>query len=325
MKFHKVHISQPPREEDLEFLKARLDPRLKLTLGPDPNLPGDYQILVDGRPTAALLGGSPNLSVLIIPWAGLSMDARQRLREYPHIQVHNLHHNAAPTAEMALTLLFAVAKKLIPLDQALRANDWRPRFQWDHIVMLEGKRALILGYGSVGQHLGWQLSALGVSVSAIRRKPAPEGDDVAVYPPETLPDLLPSTEILIITLPLTDATEGMIGAPELALLPQGAIVVNVGRGPVVDQEALYNALKDGRLLGAGLDVWYNYPPDEESRNSTPPADFPFHELVNVVMSPHRGGGSAESERLRMAHLADLLNAAARGESIPNLVDLERGY
>jgi len=103
------------------------------------------------------------------------------------------------------------------------------------------------------------------------------------------------------------------------------VLVNVGRGSIVDSAALYHSLKDGHLRGAGLDVWYNYPPDPESRPNTPPANFPFHELENVVMSPHRGGGSEDSDTLRMIHLAELLNFAAHGEALPNRVDLQTGY
>ena len=162
-------------------------------------------------------------------------------------------------------------------------------------------------------------------VLAIRRDPGVGSEGVAVHPPGALHDLLPQTDALLLTLPLTAETRGLIGAPELKLLPQGAILVNVGRGPLVDQEALYHALESGKLHGAGLDVWYNYPHDEESRCDTPPADFPFDQLDNVVMSPHRAGSTQETERLRLIHLAESLNAAARGEPIPNPVDLEAGY
>jgi phosphoglycerate dehydrogenase-like enzyme len=103
------------------------------------------------------------------------------------------------------------------------------------------------------------------------------------------------------------------------------VLINIARGPIVDEAALYNALRGGSLYGAGLDVWYNYPADEQSRSHTAPSYHPFHELDNVVMSPHRAGGSDETERLRMAHLAELLNAAARGEPMPNRVNLQAGY
>ena len=321
----RVHITQKPSAVELAVFEKLLNPRIELTFGAEVPIPDDYQILVDGRPSPGLLAGSPNLSVLIIPWAGLSVAVRQSLGEFPNLKVHNIHRNAAPTAELALTLLLAVAKQLISQDRALRANDWRPRYQRKQTIYLKGKRALILGYGAIGQELGRMLLALGVKVAAVRRHPNIGDESIPVHSPEALHPLLPKTELLLITLPLTDETEGMIGERELGLLPDGAILVNVGRGPVVDQEALYHALKEGKLLGAGLDVWYNYPAGEDSRIDTPPADLPFHELENVVMSPHRAGGTAETERLRMAHLADLLNAAARGESIPNPVDLNAGY
>ena len=104
-----------------------------------------------------------------------------------------------------------------------------------------------------------------------------------------------------------------------------AALDNVGRGPVVDEAALYRALRDGRLDAAGLDVWYNYPADKASRSTTQPSDYPFHDLDNVVMSPHRGGYSTERIERRMAHLARLLNLAARGEPMPNRVDVWEGY
>ena len=119
----------------------------------------------------------------------------------------------------------------------------------------------------------------------------------------------------------------MIGADQLALMPPGGIVVNVGRAAVIDQHALYDALKSGHLAGAGLDVWYSYPPDVEARMNHPPADVPFHELDNIVMSPHRAGafGMVELERWRMDGLAALLVAAASGDPLPHPVDLARGY
>jgi phosphoglycerate dehydrogenase-like enzyme len=113
----------------------------------------------------------------------------------------------------------------------------------------------------------------------------------------------------------------------LARLPDEAIVVNVGRGALIDEAALYEALKSDRLHAAALDVWYHYPPDKESRAATMPAETPLHELDNVVFSPHRSAAlhADGGERLRLKALADLLTAAVRGEPLPNRVDLARGY
>lgn len=321
----RIHIKRELDDEKLEILEDRLDPEVELTFGAEPPTPADYRILVAGRPGRELIEAGRCLDVLIIPWAGIPSSTRALMAEFPQIEVHNLHHNAASTAELALTLMFAAAKSLVPMDQALRRGDWRYRTRMEMSLLLEGKTALILGYGQIGQRVGRVLDALGMQVLAIRRDPESGAEGVAVHPPEMLHDLLPQADALFLTLPLTEQTRGLIGAAELNLLPQGAILVNVGRGPIVDQEALYHALESGQLHGAGLDVWYNYPPDDESKSDTPPADFPFHQLDNVVMSPHRGGHTKETGYLRMIHLAESLNAAARGEPIPNKVDLQAGY
>jgi phosphoglycerate dehydrogenase-like enzyme len=322
----KIHILHPPNEAALSLLQEKLDPGIELTLGDQIPEPAEYRVLVGGVPSREFVEASPNIKNLVIPWAGLPTTTRELMLEFPEIAVHNLHHNAAPTAETALALLFAAAKFVIPYDQSLRAHDWTMRYQPNPSMLLNGKTALILGYGAIGQYAGKVLRAMDMRVLGVRRNPETSFDNCAdIYALEALPRLLPQADVLLIALPLTPETENLIGEAELALLPRGAVLVNVGRGPIVDPAALYSALKEGHLRGAGLDVWYNYPSDEEAHPHTPPADYPFHELENVVMSPHRGGGSEDSNTLRMLHLAEILNAAARGEAMPNRVDLQAGY
>ncbi len=321
-----VHIQNTPDDEGKDILKKHLRENVILSFGEELPEPADYQILVAGRPSREFLEKGTSLKALIIPWAGLPTETRELLEEYPYFAVHNLHHNAAPTAELALALLFAVSKRVIPLDRALRNHDWRPRYEGGHSLLWMGKRALIVGYGAIGRRVGRGLLSLGVEVNGVKKDPAMyEGEGVDIFPPEALQELLPEVDFLLLTLPLTPDTEGMIGKKELALLPPEAILINVSRGPIVDQEALYHALQEGKLFGAGLDVWYHYPPEEKARKHTPPADYPFHELENVVLSPHRGGSTKSSEKLRMVHLARLINAAARGEELPNRIDLDEGY
>lgn len=320
----RVHIVRELSQVAMNHLMDRLNESIQVTMGKMIPYPADYQVLVDGVPTREFIEASSRLESLIIPWAGLSAATRELMLEFPHINVHNLHHNAIPTAEMALALLFSSAKFLIPMDQSLRHGDWSPRYQPNPSVMLQGKTVLILGYGAIGQHLGRVLKSLGLRVLGIRRNPKP--DNVAdVYPIRSLDQLLPTVDVLMVTLPLTPDTKGLIGAEEMEKLPSSAILVNVGRGEVVDQEALFRNLETGKLLAAGLDVWYKYPPDEESRRNTLPAEYPFHELDNVVLSPHRGGGTRETEILRMEALAVSLNASACGKAIPNKVDIKAGY
>lgn len=325
----RVHLLDDPKPKDLRTLLSNLDASISLSTGPEFPFSeaGEIEILVAGRPQRDQLAASPSLARLIIPWAGVPQATRQLLLDFPKITVHNLHHNAAPTAELAIALLLAAAKFIVPFDRSLRENDWRLRYQPNPSMLLDGKTVIILGYGHIGQRVGAFCSALGMTVLGIRRHPD-RGDhnpDVQVHGMQSLPDLLLRSQVLIITLPATNETEGLIGEGALKRMPPGGILVNVGRGSIVDQDALYRALKSGHLRSAGLDVWYHYPDRPLDRQNTPPADLPFGELVNVVMSPHRGGASSETEELRMLHLAELLNAAAQGQAVPNRVDLEAGY
>jgi phosphoglycerate dehydrogenase-like enzyme len=317
-----VHLAHRPEPEDRRRLCDALAPEIELTLGPEGPTPARYQILVAGRPSREDLTASPHLDTLVIPWSGLPEETRKLMLDFPQIAVHNLHHNATPVAEMVVTLMLAAARQIVPADRALRGHDWRPRYRPTPALLMAGRTALILGYGAVGRKVGHICRALGMRVLAIRRRPEGEAD---VYPPAALHRLLPQADALLVCLPHTPETDGLVGARELALLPRDAVLVNVGRGAIVDQGALYRALREGDLFAAGLDVWYNYPADEDARAHTPPADHPFHELDNVVMSPHRAGGTTSTGALRMQHLAALLNTAARGEPLPNPVDVEAGY
>jgi phosphoglycerate dehydrogenase-like enzyme len=321
-----VHLLRETDEAFKAYLRARLRPMVSVTFGRELPKPADHEILVAGRPSREHITASPDLQALIIPFAGLPPETVALMRDFPHVAVHNLHHNAVAAAEMAFTLLLAAAKFIVPIDRALRQQDWRPRYRPNPAVVLEGKTALILGFGAVGRRVAHLCRALGMEVLATRRRASSRGSET-VHPPEALHSLLPGADALVIALPLTPETEGLIGREELALLPPKAVLVNVGRGPIVREDALYKALCDGTLHAAGLDVWYNYPEDEASRSNTPPSARPFHGLDNVVMSPHRAGtgGAGEIEQRRMAHLARLLNAAAAGEEMPNRVDLDVGY
>jgi len=141
--------------------------------------------------------------------------------------------------------------------------------------------------------------------------------------------------VLIICLPGTKATDSLICDAQLRLLPKGAVLVNVGRGNVVEERALYDALADGHLGGAGIDVWYRYPMlpgtgmgagDGSSTHLGPSSvACPFHTLPNCVMSPHRGQSSDCKAKDRVAELVAMLAAYSATGVMPNRFDVERGY
>ena len=135
-----VHLSYPPAPEDLAVLRGQLHSEVQLTVGDLPD-PAQFEILVNGRPTPTDLSASPNLHTVIIPWAGVPEVTAQRLRDFPHIKLHNLHHNAAIVAEGMLMLLLGVARQAMPADRALRQGDWRPRYERPFTAqLLHGKK-----------------------------------------------------------------------------------------------------------------------------------------------------------------------------------------
>ena len=311
----------------MKRLRGMLQTGIELTSG-EPEA-GRTDILVCGRPTRMLLESCGGPSVLIIPWAGLSDQTASLMAGYPEIAVHNLHHNAASTAELAIGLMLAAGRRIVVADRHLRTGDWSPRYEGRESLIVDGSRVLVLGYGSVGSRIGRICRAMGASVDGIRLSP-PFGEieaGTSIHPPEMLRELLTAAEVLFLSLPLTELTEGIIGASELDLMSRTSILVNVGRGRLVDEKALYSALMKGRPAAAGLDVWFHYPDNMESRCSTSPSTYPFAELDNVVMTPHMGGafGTSRLEESRLEHLAISINRAAAGEPVPDRVDPSRGY
>jgi len=305
-----------------------LDPAIEIATGLE-SLESGTDILVQGRPSQEQLDSCPKLKALIIPYAGVPAETRTLLMEsYAALPVYNLHHNAVAASELAFALFLAAAKTLIPVDRKFREHDWRSRYDGAPTMLLEGKTVLILGFGAIGSRLATMCLSLGMKVHAVRRRAGHAHlEGVHVHSSDDFREFLPIADALFIALPLTPDTEGLIGTEEISSLPPSCVLVNIARGSIVDEEALYLALEEERIAAAGIDVWYGYPRTPESRANTPPSRFPFHELDNVVMSPHRGGAFRleELERRRMTDLAHTLNAFARGDEIPHRVNLQSGY
>lgn len=285
---------------------------------------GWYKVLVDGNPSEALLDAA-GLEHVIVPYVGINSGLRERVLARPRLNLYNSHFNDAYVAQHAVALLLAVANRLVPADRALRRGDWtqagsaRPES-----LFLEDKMCLLLGYGAIGRAIETRVRGLGMQVSALRRQPDSASPTLRVYGPDELEAALAQADVVMLSLPSTPSTKGLLDAQAIGAMKRSSILVNVGRGDVVDQQALYDALERGQLFGAGLDVWWTYPKDKAGRRSTLPADLPFHDLENVVMSPHRANEVQGWEEASFRDVAATLNALARGES-RNRVDPEAGY
>lgn len=208
-------------------------------------------------------------------------------------------HEASVT-ELVLTLVLAMSKDLPEFVRRQTEAEWAHR----RTGGLHGSKAVILGYGAIGRATGRSLESLGVEVVGVSRHGRPPAVPLAA-----LPELLPTCDLLIILLPLTDETRGMVDAEMLALLPDGALVVNVSRGPVVQASALERELGSGRLRAA-LDVT-----DPEPL----PAHSPLWDLPNVMITPHVGGDSDLFPRFAARLVADQMTRYLEGRTLEHSV------
>lgn len=208
----------------------------------------------------------------------------------------------ASTAELALALILAAQREL---PRWIRAQD-AGRWEHAHTKALAQSRVLIVGYGSIGEALDTRLRACEASTVRVARRPRPESD---VHGVAELDGLLPSADIVVLVTPLSAATRGLLDARRLALLPDGALVVNVGRGAVLDTDAMLAEAASGRLRAA-LDVT-----DPEPL----PAGHPLWHCPGVIITPHIAGGAADFYPKAAAFIAEQVRLFAAGEPLRNVV------
>ena len=243
------------------------------------------------------------------------------------IPVAHTGANIIPTAEHTFGLILAVAKKIVPADHNLRKGKWTYGYYGKHYsTLLHGKTLAVIGLGAIGQEVAKRAQAFGMNVIGVRRTGAAI-PGYEVYPPDQLHKVLRQADIIVITTALTPETHDMIGPREFELMKADAILINTSRGRTVDPVALYRALKDKRIAGAGIDVWYNYPSfsKDVSQETVLPAPQPFHELSNIVMTPHRGGFVLETNKAFITEAAENVVRFISGKPPQGLVDLKAGY
>ncbi|GAA1199783.1 2-hydroxyacid dehydrogenase [Streptomyces hebeiensis] len=242
----------------------------------------------------------------------------------PDVSVANTHHHGGSIAEHVLMCVMMLARNVLTADAELRAGRWLSVAVDSALPFggtLRGRRVGVIGFGETGTEIGRLCQAVGLGVRAVRRDPtAPLPTDLRpdwVGGTDRLPELLAESDVVVVTVPLSAATRGLIGRAELAAMGRGALLVNVARGPVVQEEALYEALTAGTIAGAALDVWWAAPPDAPSR-------LPFHTLRNVVMTPHNSGHTEETFAARAEDIAANINSLAAGRPLANVVRAGHG-
>ena len=192
---------------------------------------------------------------------------------------------------------------------------------WDEFdtVEIRGQSVGIVGYGDIGRAVAWRAHALGMKVLALRRRPELLRDDPYVtdaFGANQKHELLARSDYVVAALPLTSESRGMIGQAEFEAMKSTAVLINIGRGPVVDEAALVRALESKRIRGAALDVFAIEPL---------PVGHPFYRLDNVLLSPHAADHTPDWKERTMRLFLENFERFRRGEPLRNVVDKKRGY
>lgn len=247
-------------------------------------------------------------------------DAIDRARLPADAALCNAFGHEHAIAEYVMAALLQRHVPLARADARLREGHWdfwagRPGALRGE---LGGQSIGLLGYGHIGKAIASRAKAFGMRVSVCNRSPVAPGLLVdESYGLDALPRFMAGADAIIVSLPLTEATHGIVGGPALAAMRPHGVIVNVGRGPVIDEAALFEALSARRIGGAIIDTWYRYP---TAGDETPlPAGLPFQTLDNVLMTPHMSGWTEGTVRRRQQTVADNINRLARGEALVNLV------
>ena len=263
----------------------------------------------------AALRKAPGLRWIHARSAGLDRVLVPEVVAHPAVVTNGRGAFSSALAEFVLAALLFFAKDLRRLVAQQAAGAWVP-FEMESLA---GRTVGIVGFGDIGRAVAARLRPLGVEILALRRRSELSAPDPLVsetFPPERLLELMTRSDDVVVTLPLTPETHGLVGRDAIASMKRTAVLVNVGRGPVVDEEALVEALEQGRLRGAALDVFETEPL---------PAESPLWRLPNVLLSPHCAdhvpGWVDEAMRVFLRQLERF----RRGEPLRDVVDKARGY
>ena len=256
----------------------------------------------------------PNLKLFQIPWTGFDFTSPEKMP--PGIPVANTFEHETSIAEFILLGMLEWQIGLRHLDRGFRENGWGgygPGTAPSHGEVL-GKTLGVVGYGHIGYETAIRAKAFGMRCIGIRRSQRP-------CPPELdwlgqndqLDTLLAESDYVLIACDMNAETIGMINAERLARMKSNAVIINVARGKIIDEDALFEALSQNRIGGAILDTWYNY------GDGTWPSNRPFHELENVLLSPHRSAVTEEMHERRWQFVGAQCARIDRGEAPLNIV------
>lgn len=287
----------------------------------------DVDIVASNRVPTELIESSSQLKMIQTFSAGVENIDFLAIQKRSNLIVCNSHINAAEVAEFAITLLFAVAKNIIPNDRELRKGDWKFAFGGPSPnIEIRNKTCLLLGLGNIGSEIAKRLKGFDVRIIAATRSGTSKYSNLVeqLVKIDDVHPLIKDADFVILSLPHTPESEGLVNKDFISRMKSSSILVNISRGPIIEEKALFDALNEKKIRGAGLDVWWRYPKKWRGKGE-PPTDLPFQELDNLVASPHRAGYSENTEREYFQFAGENILRFLQGQTPYNIIDPQRGY
>jgi phosphoglycerate dehydrogenase-like enzyme len=281
-----------------------------VTLSPDESpvaaIPA-VQFLIAGKVTRQMIEAAPSLRLIQTPGAGYDGIDLEAAADFGVPVACTTCGNTDEVAEHTIMLMLAVSRRLVELDSALRQGRW---LMWDRRVNSRNlaERTLgLIGFGRIGQAVARRAQSFGMNVQY--SDPIETGGWLRV----PLEELLATSDYVSLHVPLTSSTRGLLSEDRLRLMKPDAILINTARGEVVDEKALIDALSEGRLAGAGLDVFEAEPLARTSQLTS---------MANVVLTPHTGAGTLDGLRVKAQRYAANIRRVMAGETVLDLVSAE---
>ncbi|WP_316979396.1 2-hydroxyacid dehydrogenase [Shumkonia mesophila] len=232
----------------------------------------------------------------------------------------NVHRHEEGVAEFAILAMLQCCVRYIAACQSFRNGSWErsSRFGAPPHAELSSKTVGIVGLGRIGRMVAKRCKAFGTRVVAAEYFDIAKPDEVdELYRFGEVAKVAAQSDFLVVCCALTDETRGMIDAAVFDAMPSSGVLINIARGPLVDEDALYEALSTGKIAAAAIDVWYQYP--DTLNAGVRPSKYPFQDMANVYMTPHIAGWTQETVRRRWDFIAGNLDRVARGEEPENIV------
>ena len=261
---------------------------------------------------------APRLRLLQVPLAGT--DGVDRAALPKGVTLCNAYGHEAALGEFAVMMMLAWRHRLFDIATSFRAGSW----YWSPIAggpprgEISGRTVGLVGLGHIGREVARRAAALGCRVLVANRTPRETPPSVErIFPLSELDQMLGQCDIVVLSCALTPETTGLIDRRRLAAMKRDAFLINLARGPIVDEDALYQALRDGTIGGAALDTWWRYPNAQEPEPR--PSRHPFQDLPNVIMTPHCSPRTEETIERRSREVARNIDRFVRGEPLSNIV------